>query len=251
MNLKKLGKGAGGTFFVIFLSIAIVMVSLSSATQPETLKPAFVSIVSSLSTPEAVQESLIDMCGDQTSIAVTLQDKQTIIDCEKVKNGDEDYLSSIIPDVVEINEEQINEQFDQIYYAEYDCDFIDCILDSEKGNNMQVIFSQKAAQFLGEMANILIILSIVTAVILFFSTEGWGRVKAFGISFIFVGISYFVIIISQNSLSSAELSVAKPLLDVLLGSMSLYYLVFLILGIALTIAGYVVPRSYYGKKVSK
>jgi hypothetical protein len=89
-----------------------------------------------------------------------------------------------------------------------------------------------------------LLLSLIFGLILYATTSGAsGKLKAFGISFISVGIQAILVIFIGNSLPAEIMNVAGFVIKNLFNFMFVNFLVFLFLGCITFVAGYAIGRK--------
>jgi hypothetical protein len=241
MTLKKrLAKSAVAFIFSTFLTIAILSYSLFQITDKETLKPIVLAISSSQVPPEQVaqmREFIIQQCGSKQTIDIPLQNEKITVDCNKIKNSPAEKTFEII----------YSDNIDNIYNLEYKCEFLDCLR-----TQPAVIFSAKANNFFLSLTYISIILTVIFGILLaMLSRESgkFGVLRAFGWSFVFVGISYFFVLAAKTSLIPADVAkVAGPAIDIIFNIILFNLLIILIAGAILLAIGYIGSKLKKKKK---
>ncbi len=232
--LRTLGKFFGGLIFTTFLIAAITVFSLTQLLEHDNLKTITTDLlVQQLNNQQVPQITgvLKEGCAQSESIKLTIGEDSFNIDCKEVEGVSSENLTAIIA----------SQAFDQIYFRKYDCSFVEC-LQKPGEEKFLVLLSANAYKFFGNMQLALWVGVVLGAVMMSVLTKNWeGRLKGFGTSLIFVGLPVVVISQFQNIifslLPSGPVNLA-PLIEKIFSSMSANYLIVLILGIALTAAGY-------------
>ncbi len=232
--LRTLGKFFGGLIFTMFLIAAITVFSLAQLIEHDSLKTIVTDLLVQQLKDQQVQQVtgiLREGCVQSDSIKLTLGKDSFNIDCKEVGGTSDENLTAVIA----------GQAFDQIYFKKYDCSFVEC-LQKPGEEKILILLSANAYKFLGNMQIALWVGAVLGAVIMSVSTETWGgRLKGFGTSLVFVGLPVVVMSQFQNIvfslLPSGSVNLV-PLMEKIFSSMSANYLIVLVLGIALTAAGY-------------
>lgn len=157
---------------------------------------------------------------------------------ENMKAFFSDIFSSHIEDV------DVGALFDNIYYKEFDCGFVECV----QAGKFDIMLSAQGHEFFNGIKMYLIAAVVVSAVMIFVSAETWpARMKGFGVPLLFIGLSYVMLnLVKSNIISQfpfaqeAEqigISVA-PIVNKIVAPMMNIFLIALVAGIALTAGGY-------------
>ncbi len=237
---KKLEKFAVGFLFSTFLSIAVLSFSLHQITDKETIKPIVIAIASQQIPSEQlaqIHESMKLQCGDRDAIEVDLQNERILINCDEIKNNPPEKMLEII----------YSDNIDKLYNLKYSCEFLDCLR-----TQPQVMFSAKANNFFLFVTYVSIILTIIFGILLaLLSKESkLGVLRAFGWSFVFVGISYFFILAAKTTIIPVDVAkIAGPAIEMIFNIIMFNLLVVLAAGVMLLVIGYIGPRlQKKGKK---
>ncbi len=245
--LRTVGKSLGRFLFTTGVTLAIVSVVLVNLTEYDTLQPIFSEILGTSvgdvdpATMDATLDILRQQCEGEESVEIPMPDgSTTTLDCSKVNEVGID-AEEVIATVM----------FDELYYKEYDCGFIECLFSGE----MMVIMSAQGNTYLRNIQIIFIFVAAVGAAMILLLEETWpGRLKTIGVQMIIIGIPYFLMdilipILLPNFVPTTEAGVVSQvmtLVDSIIEPMKMYFLYFLIAGIILTAAGY--TWSYMKKK---
>jgi hypothetical protein len=271
--LKKVGKAIGSVVLVFAIMALLTIHALVGFTDYETLKPIFIDVIQAQAdsqmetvdisvTEDELYQFIAAMCEGQETVAVPLEElggygglNAVNIDCNDFR--DEPAMGSTTMDYI-VNE--VGEGFfDQFYYQEYDCEFVDCINRGE----FYVIMSEKGHQDFSGLKMWPWVFIAAGVVIVYLSAESWaGLLKSLGWSLAFLGISYIIMgyvtdVVVDSMPGTDEVqevgidimtpvnAVLKPILDGLL------YV--LILGIVFLAAGYAIElyQRKHGKGPAK
>jgi uncharacterized membrane protein YhdT len=157
---------------------------------------------------------------------------------ENMKAFFSDIFSSHIEDV------DVGALFDNIYYKEFDCGFVECV----QAGKFDIMLSAQGHEFFNGIKMYLIAAVVVSAVMIFVSAETWlARMKGFGVPLLFIGLSYVMInLVKSNIISQfpfaqeAEqigISVA-PIVNKIVAPMLNSFLIALVVGAVLTAGTY-------------
>lgn len=253
--LRNISKTVSGFFFSSFLTLLIFVLAISSFTAYDNLKPVVTDVIKQqiTTTPEELNktyEALSFYCktsGNET-IFVPLQSNYT------------QFLELKCSDVLKITFAQVpeliaNTTFDNLYFKKYNCSFIRCIqLPGEE--KFLFIMSEQANKFLQKTIVYFGVLTVLSALALFVTTETWaGKFKAVGLILFFLGISYFLIPLIENflmpKLPQEYLSRVTPVITKVFDSISYYVLFIFIIGVILTAIGIVLGHLGKKEKIEK
>lgn len=240
MESRTLGKALIAFIFSISLSIMMIFISLAEFTSYSKLKPIMTDIIASTFSESFSQQlsRIEEYCKNREELEIMVGERNFTINCSTFRR--ETILNKISSDY-----------FNQIYFKDYDCEFIDCF----KGNtteNFMILVSKKGNEFYVQALNWCLLAVILSGSLLFLSTKTWEeRLKTFGSSFIFVGLPLF----SLRYLSSEITSLFNVqgvsdkiavLMEHLFSPLDFYYKLFLSTGVVLLGLGYSI--SYYRRK---
>jgi hypothetical protein len=261
---RKVGKGVGGFVFTLSLSFLIFSIAVVQLTEYENMKAFFSDIFSSQIgalgqqvgldeeitegvTEEQLEElyqTVLEMCEGEQSIQVSVTETGAPItlDCEEVRTLEESVEAGGLAEI--IGDAAAASLFDNIYYKEFDCGFVQCL----QAGKFDIMLSAQGHEFLDGIKMYLVAAVTVSAVMIFVSAKTWpARMKGFGVPLLFIGLSYVMInLVKSNIISKfpfaqeAEhigISVA-PIVDKIVAPMLNSFLIALILGIALTAGAY-------------
>jgi len=245
--LKKLGKAFGGLFFVVSLSIVVMLMAMIQFFDYSTLKPLASNLISSqlLSqsniSSEQLEEfhaELVKKCTGDT-YELPMGEQNVTVNCTEVR-------SETPQDVVKTISGSI---FDSIYNKKYDCELMDCLKQQNGMEGYAVLL--KTQEFLKGILSKAIVALALSSVVLFVSLEGTiGKLKGFGSSLIIVGISYFIFPITKNILPFPEevKTAVSPLLNQIFDSLGKKMIIIFVVGVVLFAAGYFLERRQKSEK---
>ena len=218
---RKIGQILAGVLFTLLLSIFILLLSFAQITDYTKLKPHVVDL-SAKQIPEAQKEQLrlfiSQNCQNSKTAEIKLGNDTVTVSCQS---------NDVIREIAE-------NTFDNLYFRNYSCTILDCLKNQQ---TMFAVFSLKANNFFNGYALIFAMLTVLSAVFLVYFLSGWGIPKGIGISLVSVGISYFIIGFAKNSIPQEILSLAGPLINLIIDTIAYNFLLVLIPGIILTVIG--------------
>jgi hypothetical protein len=236
--LKKVGVSVGCLLFTTFIALSIVSIAVVDITSYDSLQPLFSDIIkSSIGDVDPVSmdvmlDTLRQQCQGQDKIEFPQGDTTIMIEC-----------SDIMEEGADVRDIIATSMFDELYYKQYECGFIECLTSGE----FTVIASAQGNSFFQNTQIIFIAVSALGAAMIIAFTETWpGRLKTLGIQMIFIGIAYFLIdivipMVLPNFVPTTEMGAvtqAMSLVDSITQNMKMYFLCFFIAGVVLTAAGY-------------
>jgi hypothetical protein len=236
--LKKIGVSVGCLLFTTFITLSIVSIAVVDITSYDSLQPLFSDIIKSTigdvdpATMDVMLDALRQQCQGKDTIEFSQGDTTVMIDC-----------SDIMEEGADVRDIIATSMFDELYYKQYDCDFIECMVSGE----FTVIASAQGNSFFQNAQIVFIAVSALGAAIIIALTETWpGRLKTLGIQMIFIGIAYFIMdivipMVLPNFVPTTEagaVAQAMSLVDSITQSMKMYFLCFFVAGAVLTAAGY-------------
>jgi len=246
--LRSIGKIVGDFFFVLCLSVVILMLTIAEVTEYNNLKPIVVGVINQQIRKQIEPDKLTIFqqnlnCSSRETIEFPMNENENVtLKCSDIKNSNPEDLGSLIG----------SSMFEKIYYKEYSCEFIQCIQQADFQGKAMLFASSTANQFFKKSLIYLWIGTALFGIILLVSLKGWEIPKNFGKSLIVVGIPFIFIKLLRDKLNLPVDTVAvQPLVDQLFNSLSNRYLIVLIIGILLTIIGYVGSYLVRRKEVKK
>ncbi len=219
--------------FGTFLSLAVTSYALAGFTNYGIERPAFVDIISGDFSERffgngdtgELRDALLFQCKSKSTVDLPVQSQTITLKCREIKSN-QNTLAVMA-----------NALFDKVYYKKYDCNFFACVSEElSKGVSAETVFlfvGQKAHEFYNRLLAAAIILTIIFgAIMLKFEQALAVRLKLLGWPFLLTGISYLYVFFRGQAGGLSKFT--DPLFDLL----SPIYLVFLIAGVGLLIAGY-------------
>lgn len=203
--VKKIAKLIAATLFSTFLSFFILLISLHDLTSYETLKS-----LSRNQLGEHVKQ-LEDACKNFPNSEFNVQNEN--FSCNQIKDL-ETFAAKM---------------FDQTYYKNYSCSIAECI------KQPSAFFSSFGYKLVSDVLYISGIMAVLFGMILFILLE--QRIKGLGISLLFVGTNYFVLMALKITMST-QIAAAGSIINSILDPLMTNFLYVLIAGIVLTAIGF-------------
>lgn len=264
--LRGIAKAFGGLVFSAALALAIVSIGLAEFTSREGVVSLFTELIG----PQIAKS----VRGDPATFNETLARATVAAECEGKQSidgpavdmgtfgGNGNLKLSInctemmaampgatdVPAVVgAIGAKSIAEG---IYDSTYGCEFVDCL----QQGRLLVVFSEEGNAFFRSVQLELLAAAAAGAAIIIVACEGWPeRMKAVGMQLVFVGISYFIILLGKSYVpsllpSDAAAGLASAGVDIggivgrAVDPMNTMLLASFVAGVVLFAAGYVLGR---------
>lgn len=150
----------------------------------------------------------------------------------------------------EANETQIMEEFDEIYYKQYDCALIDCIAESQDEGQIMVLASEHAAKSFKAYSNyFLIAIFVLILIIILISDPKYNFLATLGIDFTAAGGLPLMAIMALKS--KMPTGAEAQLITQLITSLTQYFIITLIAGIAILLIAKPIARKMHRKKKAK
>ena len=247
--VRGLGKFFGSLTFTTFLVLAILMMEMVSFTSYESFKSIASEILgkqffSAISEEELgdLQSFLLFQCSQTDKVNVPILGGQPVVlRCADVRNADKAQLRTLIT----------NAFIDSLYYKDFDCSFLDCIKTRDP-QNLLIVASNEGNQFYKSLQMYMWIGTGVGLIILLVSIGTWvGRLKGVGFNLVFTGLPFVLLKYIQPLLMPslpAEIEVSLRVTDNLISSLENKFIMVLVIGIALLVAGYGLGFYLSGKK---
>lgn len=248
--LRKIGKAIGSTIFILALSTAIIAISLTKLTEYDNLKGLITDLIGSQiakgvdnETLIQIHQQLLEECKTNETIQLSdLLGQNATIKCEDVKKTTPEGLTNLFANVL----------FDSIYYKKYDCSFIEC-LKKPGQDRLTLLMSSETHSFFKNCQCILLIASGVGLAIMLVSIDTWwNRLQSVGKIFLSISLPLIILILFKDHILSlsANLEAVTSIIDQIFGPISKISFAMLIVGIVLTISGYIL-QHYRKVKVEK
>lgn len=246
MTLKDLAGAAAKTFFSISLALTLSVFSLMSVTDYDTMR-GIVSKVAEAQTHEITDFSQEERAEIISTLKQACEGKDRIDAPEGLGGGD---VTINCSDVETASAENFNEFAlatigDNVYNREYDCGFVDCLMDG----NVAVIASAKGNAFYsGIIFYLVAATAALGAVVVLLTRDNSDRMRSIGMPMVFIGAGFLAISMLAERLVPIVLpGEISPLLTEIAGSVlsPLFnvYIYMLIVGVALTVTGYLLRRN--------
>jgi len=243
---RKLGEVFGELIFSISLGFFIIFIALANFTQYTTLQPVITNIIENQFqniTQEQIDFlylNLTEQCKTSSTAIVPLTSQEISLNCTDVKNSQSS-------DIIHLISKNL---FDQIYYKKYECNFLDCIkglafprnFSEAQNQQFQVIISAKANEFFSNNQLFLIVGIVVGLVLVVISVKVWYNIlKIIGLTLLFIGITYLLIPLIKIQIVpiAPQGQDFSAIVDLLFAPISTMLRNILILGIVLTVIGYI------------
>ncbi|MBI2547658.1 MAG: hypothetical protein HYW23_04440 [Candidatus Aenigmarchaeota archaeon] len=251
---RGLGVALGSTIFTVFLIFSILMMEIAGFTSFQNVKAISSDILKgqlfsqiSQSDMTTMQSMLLYQCSQSSQAALPLGAQQNIIlNCNDIRNTDK----SKLPDLV------VSALIKDAYYKKYDCSFMDC-LKNGGSQNFLVILSNEGNQFYRSVQTYFMIASLAGLILLAASLKTWvGRLKTVGFDLVFTGLPFLLVgyvesmSFSLISLPEQVQSTTRPIIDAFFTSMKSKFIIVLVVGAALLIAGFALG-IYLSKKADR
>lgn len=250
--LRVLGKFAGSIVFTTFLVLAIFLMEIVDFTGYDNFKSVAGGILEgqlfsavSDSDLDDLRNFMLFQCSGRDKVSVPLFGGQPmVLSCNDVANSDKMQLKRLITTAL----------VDNIYYRDFNCSFMDCVTTGNP-ENLLIAVSGEGNEFYKSLQTYAWIGTALGLVILVVSAEAWtGRMKSVGFNLVFVGLPFLLAGYFQSSLTSLippelEASV-NPIIDGLMSSLKDKFMIVLVIGIVLVVAGYALG-FYISRKKKK
>jgi len=259
---RTIGQMLGMIVFSTMLSFSIFSIGFINFTEYENMKAVFSEILSpqieqsfgsqDIST-EDMLSSILELCEgkDRIEVSITEGGNKISVNCNQVR-AIESQEGEKFKELV--SEMAVSAIFEEIYYQDYECEFVECIQNSEMG----VLFSPKGNEFFISIQKYLYIGTVIGLAVILVSAETWtSRLKCTGISMLSVGLIYFILTYVKTMLTSgispdiqagieqAGISLS-PIIDRVFAPMMNNLLYVFVVGTLMTIASF--AWEHYKKK---
>ncbi len=263
--LRSIGKSLAGTVFTLSLVSLLVVYNLVPLTSYDSFKSLF-SQVASQSVPAQLQSNnvtpeqlaqartaLTNYCVGKNSVNLSVLASEFNVDISKLPLDSPMLRCSDIDKVIPANASSVSAAsllsgfvFDSIYYKNYSCDFLSCIMNAKSPTDYLVFVSSTFNSFLSGLVNYLAIATAASLAVFMLLTETWvGRAKGLGWSLFSIGVAPFVfrpienIILPKISAPAEVQGVINNTINPILDSLFNNFTTVFFIGIALLILGYV------------
>ncbi len=223
VKARSIVKYLSGFFFVMFLSLSVLLFSVYQFTLPDNVKPLLKEII--LPDKEQMSISLSSMqaeCKGKESVTLNIMGYTQVLKCSDIATGDADVIKKSIADQL----------FEKAHNANYECSLIECFT-----KKPAFIISSTMNSLLFNYMVLMSILSFLTGIVLFIAASGLpSKLRSFGFSFMVVGLQFVAVFLVKVPKSN----IGSTIVQNLLGFIFINFLVFFILGCILFISGLLV-----------
>lgn len=147
-----------------------------------------------------------------------------------------------------LTESQFEEQFDKIYNARYSCGgVLGCFNNPPDQGLGAVLISKRGHEFFKQSAGYAIVLALLAAIGVLMGAETWsGRLRGVGLPMFVaglnVGLQPLVETAAFKGVPQESAAFTQPLLDTVFATFTFYYAIMLVLGILLSVAGFILLK---------
>jgi len=250
--LKSFIKILASLLFTTFLNLAILMMGLVEFTSYSNLKP-FVTELLSDSLSQQVDKNQINelhttlkqSCTNEEFTSFDLGGTSIKIKCSAVESLQPEKILNTL----------VSNFFDSIYYKKYSCELLECL--KQPGvENLLVLVSAHANNFLRNIQSALWVLTAVGALMMYFSIDTLkGRLRIFGTNLAFSGASFLVLnhaikFLIPSQILSLNIDI-HGVVNKLFAPITNYFIIMLISGIVLIISSYLIAPKAQTKERRK
>jgi|GEM_PF-4867766 len=147
-----------------------------------------------------------------------------------------------------LTQQEFDEQFNRIYEARYPCGgVLSCINNPPEDGLGAVLISRTGHEFFSQSAGYAVVVALIAAIGVLMCAETWsGRLRGLGlpafVAGLNVGLQPIVEAAAIRGAPEEAAAYVQPLLDTVFTTFTFYYAIMLIVGIALSIAGFVLLK---------
>jgi hypothetical protein len=228
--LRGVGKGAGGFFFCIFLALAVLPWGLYNFTDYDNLAPFFADTVKEqigskvdANNLELIKSALLAKCKSTGDVEFPLEGQKIILDCDEISAADASELPSLVGVAM----------FENVYYREYSCNFIDCLSQAQDQDKFFLLVSKKGHDYYFRLACYLLAGAVMSLILLVMSSKRWSKLINPGICMMVIGLNYFFLKYFKARMGDIPSQVS----GIIFSSFTSIFLKLLIIGAVLTAAG--------------
>ncbi len=219
-------KYLGGFFFVMFLSLSVLLFSVYQFTSPNNMKSLVEQTISQELSKQVDEKQMSTFlssmqaeCKGKESVNLDVAGDTLVLKCSDIATGDPDVIKKVVAD----------QFFEKVYNANYDCSLVECFT-----KEPMFIISSAMNSLLFKYMVLMSILSLVTGIVLFIAASGLtGKLRSLGVSFIVVGLQFIAVFLVRVPKSN----IGSTIVQNLLGFIFINFLVFFVLGCILFISG--------------
>lgn len=252
--LRTLGKGFGGFIFTTALIALVATMAFVQLTNYDTLKPIFTNLTEQQFTQQ-MNQTEFEQQIEQSKPLLAAQCQETGAETIEVPLGEFNVtlncstVQTLTPS--SFAKATGTSMIDRIYYKEWNCSFIDCLKQAKGEEAPFLLFSAKANSFFSSIIIYLWIAVALGIILLIVSIRNIaGILKSIGISMIVTGIPYFVMGYATTALVPPQAAaMASSMIALVTNLFAPKFLLIFEIGIALTVAGFVI--GYVMKRFKK
>lgn len=252
--LSTLGSVFGGLIFTVSLGLLVVVIALGQFTNYANLQPILSDVVANqiakASSPSDIGNLTLQLkqeCGGsstQANVDLGTQIGNVSLNCSDVLQTQASQLSNLLGKAT----------FDKIYYKQYSCDFLQCILQLQGNDRYLLVITSLANKFFNSAIIPLAAATVLGLGITIVAIRTWYEIfKSIGVSCLLIGIVYFTFPFIQTSVKqvapSDQAAIAQQVISNMFDSMRANLLIIFILGAFLATIGYV--ASFLIKRKSR
>jgi hypothetical protein len=239
---RGVAKAIGGVIFVLALIGAITSAALADFTDYSNIKESMSNMLTVAfenqlqpDQMEQIHSTFKTECSEpgRTNVTQDFENLTATLSCSDINAVNASGIPKLLADNI----------IDQLYYKDYGCSYLDCIRKDMPGADKPIalIASAEANRFYSSIVLYFIIIAVAGGALL-----AWGSgsipsgLRAFGWSFVTIGIGYFFIGLTKVMVPiPGELqATVSAMLDPLYATLGQYFLYSLIAGVGLLIVGY-------------
>jgi hypothetical protein len=249
--LTKLGEIFGSLNFAVSFGFLIVFIALANFTQYNTLQPVITNEIENQLTNNVQQNqldflylNLTEQCKTSSTAIVQLDNNnQADLKCDEIKNSN----SSNIPHLIALS------IFNQTYYKNYECSFLECVKGlmftnnstTQENQSVQIILTAKANDFFTKNQIFLEAGTVLGIILIIASVRVWYNIlKIIGVTLLLAGIIYLFVPMIKGGISNITQNqnisnqTFTSIIDSLFAPISSLLKISLIIGLIFTIVGY-------------
>jgi len=251
--LRKVARAVSGLLFSVSLLSLISVLFIVNVTSRDNAREIFLKIFPNVLTKsigseriEQVYAGLSLACTQSSTVSFPFGNESITLNCSEFVNTNSTNLLYVMS----------TKFFDNIYYRDYGCEFVQCLQKISSPLDVIVVFSSASHEFFNGLILPATAATALTGAAFFFSIETWPeRFKTFGLYFLLNGIFFFILpytkslILSRIPGESAD--IVGSVVDAIFNLVTPILLVFLVVGIifvSVWIVGKFLPKKTPSKK---
>lgn len=201
--------------FVGLLFVVPFSLSIAEITKPDVMKPIFFSISAAMpqdiDANSKLEASIKIECETADEVQLPVDSTENItINCNEIRNN------------VPLNEAILDDFFDKMYYADYNCSFIECLKNQEKGDFPTFIFAKPANDFFRDASfkSVLVLIAIGILIILL------GGIRTVANNLIIAGLPFILLIARDRIMQAAAGPALQPFIPLLSSVTDISFMIF-------------------------